>query len=198
VTHRRTVELHGRTQVVTIVDELNARGHHDLELYLHFGERCRVSKLDDRRLEVHYPAGRAVVEPDSTLAIQLVTGSEEPIQGWVSGGYHHKSASTTLVGHRSFQGPVSLRTRITVVPRRSSDAREVSTDALTESALRTARGRENGIDVKQPGSPDRERPETMTRSQQHRVSHIITHGTRGDMGNDASRNPVAIWGRSNE
>ncbi len=200
VTHRRKVELDGRTQIVTIVDELSARRHHDLELHLHFGERCRVSKLDDRRFEVHYAAGRAVVEPDLTLTVQLVTGSEEPIQGWVSGGYHHKSASTTLVGRRSFQGPVTLRTRITVVPQWSSDAREGNTDALTETAPRIGRAGENGADVMRSEPPDRERPETMMHSQQDPISHVITRGTRGamDMDNDAIGNPVALWGRSNE
>lgn len=111
VGHRRSLCLQEDQSELTIVDELSAKAEHRVVLCLHFAEQCRVTP-DVGRFNVAWDGGSARVEVDERLAAELVTGSENPIAGWVSRGYHRKSPTTTLLGRCRTPGSVTLRTRI--------------------------------------------------------------------------------------
>ncbi len=115
-THRRRIELDGERRIVTITDEIDAKGQHDLALYFHLAEQCSLTPIGDNRFRVD--AGRGIVEMelDPRLDASTIVGSEDPIGGWVSRGYHRKVASTTMAARCVSDGPTALITRITVAP----------------------------------------------------------------------------------
>ncbi|MBI4206768.1 MAG: heparinase II/III family protein [Betaproteobacteria bacterium] len=85
VMHRRRITLDKRARRFCIEDILEARGEHDLELFFHCSEDCRVSPI---------PLGYALGRGSCTLILQLprihgaVTrlycGSDSPAAGWTS------------------------------------------------------------------------------------------------------------------
>ena len=51
---------------------------------------------------------------DPRLVVQILIGSEEPIGGWVSRGYHQKYVSTTMVGRSVCQGETSFVSKVEI------------------------------------------------------------------------------------
>ena len=58
------------------------------------------------------------LEVDARLGVDILTGSDDPIGGWVSRGYHQKVPSTTLIARGRCQGKSSYISRIHVGPAR--------------------------------------------------------------------------------
>lgn len=117
VTHRRTVRVHGDRPEISVTDDLLSAGRHDVTMRWHLGERCQVAprsaaERGEHEFEVDYGIGRAVVELDRAMTVATVTGSEDPIMGWVSRGYHGRVATTVLVGRCRAEGNLTLCTRI--------------------------------------------------------------------------------------
>ncbi len=114
VTHRRTLELNGDARVLTVYDDITAQGRHDIEVCLHVAEQCQVRSAGDNRFVVDVGPGRVAIEMDRRLTVEAYRGSEDPILGWVSRGYHQKEPGTTLLGRCASDGNVSLACRIEI------------------------------------------------------------------------------------
>lgn len=114
VLHRRRLHLDGRT--LEIHDAVEARDAHDVALYFHLAEDAQAT-LAGARVEIALPRGSAVLELDPALSVGAVHGSESPILGWVSRGYHRKTPSTTIVARAATRGAAAFTCRLTLLPR---------------------------------------------------------------------------------
>ncbi len=120
VTHKRMLDLDGQELVVR--DDIIARGKHEIEVFFHLAEHCvvvpagRNRYLIDVGWETIENVGRRTIEIelDPCLQVESFKGSEDPICGWVSRGYHQKEASTTLVGRCTGEGNTCLVCRINI------------------------------------------------------------------------------------
>jgi hypothetical protein len=101
--HRRTLDLDGSSRTLTIRDEIVAQGLHNLAIYFHVAEDCAVARADSHGCEIAAQGGRVTLEVDPRLSLETLRGSDAPIGGWVSRGYHRKAAGTTLVGRGTCQ-----------------------------------------------------------------------------------------------
>ena len=118
VVHRRTLELDARAQALTIQDEIVARGPHEIAVYFHLAEDARVSVEQPNCYRIAVPGGIVTLEMDARLTVEAVTGSDEPIEGWVSRGYHQRIRSTTLIARGRCHGKSSYVSRIDIGPAR--------------------------------------------------------------------------------
>jgi hypothetical protein len=116
VIHRRTLELDDASGTLTIRDEIDARGSHAIAVYFHLSEFCKVLSTQNNRCDIEVGGGRVALEMDTSLVLQSLTGSEAPIAGWVSRGYHHKTPATTIIGRTTSHGKITLVCRIKVAP----------------------------------------------------------------------------------
>ena len=114
VTHRRTLELDGRERTLAVRDDIIASGRHKVEVCFHLAEHCGVVQTGQNRYEIDAGPGKVVIELDPRLSVETLRGSEDPIGGWVSRGYHRKTASTTMVGRVVSEGEMSLVCRIDI------------------------------------------------------------------------------------
>lgn len=105
VTHRRTLELTGDPPVLTVTDEILARGEHELAVCFHAAETVDVTGRGPREFTLGFGAGTARLSFDDALDVEVLRGSERPIGGWVSRGYHRRAPATTLVGRTRSRGP---------------------------------------------------------------------------------------------
>ena len=112
VIHRRTLRLDSRKRELTIRDDIIAKGCHDLEVRLHLAEHCALGPDGDNRFTIDVGPGSVTMALDPRLSVETLHGSEDPIGGWVSRGYHQKTPSTTLIGRCSSEGNVTLQCRI--------------------------------------------------------------------------------------
>ena len=112
VSHKRMIDLDG--QDVVIRDDIMARGKHKIEVFLHLAEHCQVKPAGKNRYLVGVGPGTVTIDMDPSLDVEEFNGSEDPICGWVSRGYHQKQASTTLVGRCVIKGNTCLVCRIEI------------------------------------------------------------------------------------
>lgn len=116
VIHRRTLELDSASGTLTIRDEIDARGSHAIAVYFHFSEFCTVLSTRNSGYEIAVGDGHVVLEMDPALSHETLTGSEAPIAGWVSRGYHHKTPATTIIGRTASHGKMTLVCRVKIAP----------------------------------------------------------------------------------
>jgi hypothetical protein len=90
VTHRRTVELDGKSRVVTIRDRLLAKDEHEVSVNFQLSENCTLSQGDSNVCKADVGCGTLTLELDQRFSVEILKGSEAPIGGWVSRGYHRK------------------------------------------------------------------------------------------------------------
>lgn len=108
VVHRRQIELNGVLRNIRITDEFSTKGRHEAAIYFHLSEACRVVQTGERCFTIQAEYGSLAFAFDSRLSAEILTGSREPISGWVSRGYHRKEAAVTLVGRCAFAGDLRV------------------------------------------------------------------------------------------
>ena len=110
---RRTLEVDRGRRTVSIVDEIEARASHEIELMFHLAEQCAVSQRG-HRIDIDFGPGRATLDLDERLAITLCRGGLPEEGGWVSRGYHRKSPAWTVSARITHAGSLSVRTELKI------------------------------------------------------------------------------------
>jgi hypothetical protein len=110
--HRRTLELDPSSGSLTIRDELLSSGAHDVALYFHLAEACVPRRQGGSAYEIRVGGRRLRLALDPSLETQALSGSVDPIAGWVSRGYHRKAPATTLVARARCAGNASFECRL--------------------------------------------------------------------------------------
>jgi hypothetical protein len=135
VVHRRTLELDEHARVVTIQDDIVARGAHEVAVYFHLAENAVVSADRPNRYTIALGRGLLAFEVDARLTVEKLEGSRKPIGGWVSRGYHQKAPSITLIARARSLGQSSYVSRIEIGPtRRTGAIREIGDGSPSFSA----------------------------------------------------------------
>jgi hypothetical protein len=116
VVHRRQVTMDAASRTFTIEDSLDMGGAHDVELRFHVSERARVTRSDSHEVTISVTGGEAVLSLDPALDVTTINAPDEPIGGWVSRGYHRRSASVTIAASCRAAGRARFRTTIVLRP----------------------------------------------------------------------------------
>lgn len=113
VTHRRRITLDKNARRVLVEDRLQMAGEHDIELFFHCSERCRVDRA---------PHGYRISQNEKTILLQLpqrdgatarvYCGGIEPISGWVSRRFDMRQPAPTIAWHARLGGDVVLRSEV--------------------------------------------------------------------------------------
>ena len=113
VTCRRSLDLDRPSRMLTITDEIESEGRHDLAVFFHLSERC-TARADGRRVTIDFPGGQAILTLDERLALRLVRGGDAVGIGWVSRGYHRKTPAWTVAGTIGGVASITLRTQLQI------------------------------------------------------------------------------------
>jgi hypothetical protein len=113
VKHRRLIELDKSTRHLLIEDSLEMAEEHEVELFFHCAEDCRVDAVAGGYLiERDGTVLRLVLPPNGTT--ELHRGSLSPVAGWVSRGFDRRQPTSTIVWRTKLAAPASLRTTIQI------------------------------------------------------------------------------------
>ena len=111
VKHRRLVQLDKRARRVLIEDVLEMEDEHEVELFFHCSEACRVDPV---------PGGYVLERDGVTVKLMLPASGEArvergtlaPILGWVSRAFDRREPTSTIVWYARLTGRSVLRTEI--------------------------------------------------------------------------------------
>jgi hypothetical protein len=104
VMHRRRIELDKRARRILVEDTLEMRGGHEVEIFFHCHEDCRVR--DDGNAIVLSRGGKA-------LTLLLPEGGEVLVMNdWVSRAFDRKQHAPTIAWRARLSGAQQLRTHI--------------------------------------------------------------------------------------
>ncbi len=113
VMHRRRITLDKLARQVVIEDSLHMSAMHEIELFFHCGDQCRVDPA---------PGGYALNQGSKTLRLRLpqaegaasrvYCGSTAPIFGWVSRRFDEKQPAPTIAWRARLAGEVVLRSEV--------------------------------------------------------------------------------------
>ena len=81
-------------------------------MYFQLAEDAAVTMKRPNLYRIDLPGGTVVLEVDVKLSVEILRGSENPIGGWVSRGYHLKVPSTTLIARGQSRGNSSFVSRV--------------------------------------------------------------------------------------
>jgi hypothetical protein len=116
VTHRRTVDFHGKQRVIEITDEIDGPGAPPVRLAFHLGPTVEAD-LDDCRLTLRWQnrdggEATATMTLPSSLRWSLIRGARDPVLGWYSPAFGQKVPATDVIGVGSAATDSPLRTRL--------------------------------------------------------------------------------------
>ena len=112
VVHSRSLRLFKKSRAVAITDRVECQGYHDVELFLHFSEKCQLRQTGPVSFEASLGKRRLGVRLDSRFVPQLYHGSEDPIFGWVSPAFGVKKPAFTLVARAGLASSTQFLTEI--------------------------------------------------------------------------------------
>jgi hypothetical protein len=133
ITHRRTV-LFFKPDWVLIEEYLSGDGRHKIEQTWHFPIGAVVKQTAELvSISVHGTAVQMLIDIPEGFGTRIVSGEQQPIQGWISSRYGHKAAAPVLVisGERSV--PVRMRTLINLGDERETAELMEKREKLVES-----------------------------------------------------------------
>ena len=113
VTHRRRISLDKRTRQVAIEDAVLMSGTHEIELFFHCSEECRVEAISGGyRIDRDGKALILRLPQTQDASARLHRGELAPICGWVSRRFGERSPAWTIAWRARVQGDAILRSEI--------------------------------------------------------------------------------------
>lgn len=113
VLHRRELELGSGRPQLRVTDHLQCRGVHELEMFWHFAEDCRV-EASNHVITARRGRVKLQMTLPETTKVELVRGREEPPLGWISRSFDARTPCCTVRASRLIRGSVHLVTLIEV------------------------------------------------------------------------------------
>jgi len=114
VLHRRTLSLDAASRVLTVRDDIVAQGTHQIAVRFHLAEDAVLSTERPNQYRIAVSGGAVTLELDAQLTVEIWHGSEDPIEGWVSRGYHRKVPTATLIARAQCRGNRSFVSRVAI------------------------------------------------------------------------------------
>jgi hypothetical protein len=121
VTHRRHIVLHKPVRRVEVTDLLVGDGEHEVEVFWHFAESCRV-RLEDGVVTAETGNTTVVLRVGGArLDVELARGRDNPPLGWVSRRFDRKEPIWCARWHGRVPAGVSWTTTFDIVERQDCD-----------------------------------------------------------------------------
>jgi len=118
VKHRRLIDLDKAARRVRIDDQLEMEEAHEVELFFHCAESCRVDPVEGGYLLEQDGICVRLTLPENGAA-QVYRGSLAPLAGWVSRAFDQREPAATVVWRARIAGRAVLRTGIDILQDRA-------------------------------------------------------------------------------
>ena len=113
VKHRRLIELDKGARRLLIEDSLEMGEEHEVELFFHCAEQCRVDAVAGAYLIERNGIALRLVLPEGGTS-ELYKGSHSPVLGWISRGFDRRQPTATIAWRGKLSTPTLLRTTVQI------------------------------------------------------------------------------------
>lgn len=118
VIHQRSLNLNAQQKELQITDQIESQGSHDIALYFHLSEYCSDIQVDGQVCSLILGNAKVIITLPSNLTLEALRGErhKDPNHaslGWISRGYHQKTAITTLIAKGKIATSEQFTTSIT-------------------------------------------------------------------------------------
>jgi hypothetical protein len=111
VLHRREIVYDKGQRRLEVLDHLECRGCHEVELHWHFAEDVSVMVEGRRTARVTFGDRRLSITMDwAAASYELIRESVQPPMGWVSRRFDERTPATTLRARAAIDGVTEIRT----------------------------------------------------------------------------------------
>lgn len=115
VVHRRSVNFNRNTGALTISDNFQCKGQHDVEILFHLHEDTCINRIEAGAADITWRERHIVFSSsDRGLKWEAVRGCDRPILGWRSRCFGQKQPIPTLRIAGSLHGLTTIRTNIQI------------------------------------------------------------------------------------
>lgn len=112
VVHRRSLEFDKAARVLRVADTLTCAGTHQVELFWHFAETCRI-QVSGNEISAGCDGHTArFTMPGLAWQPAVASGQETPPLGWISRRFDQKCNSSSVVWAGQISGMTTLETEI--------------------------------------------------------------------------------------
>lgn len=112
VMHLRALEFAKASRVLRVTDTLECQAKHQVELFWHFPETCRI-QVNGNEISARCDGQTAgIMMPGVDWQPRVVSGQETPPLGWISRHFDRKISSTSVVWSGQISGTTTLDTEI--------------------------------------------------------------------------------------
>lgn len=112
VLHRRSLVFDKRERVLRVADTLECQGAHEIEIFWHFSEECRVQVNGNEISAVCGDRAMSMTMAGVACSPRVVIGREDPPLGWVSRRFDRKCSSSSVVWAGRVSGTTTLHTEM--------------------------------------------------------------------------------------
>jgi hypothetical protein len=112
VLHRRSLEFDKAAHVLRVADTLECKGEHQIELFWHFAESCRIQVRGNEISALCEDRSVRFVMPGVAWSPCVVSGQESPPLGWVSRRFDQKCKCSSVIWSGKISGTTTLLTEI--------------------------------------------------------------------------------------
>lgn len=116
VIHLRRIHLDKISGRIIIEDRLSMAGEHTVELFFHCSEHCHI-ECEQQRYTLEQGNNRLTLilpDLDGKASHRLLSGSVDPILGWVSRRFDSKEPTPSIIWSAPLRGNTTLRTEILI------------------------------------------------------------------------------------
>lgn len=113
VLHRRTLVLDKTRRLLRVVDQVECRGSHEIELFWHFDDACSIKLATDSATATKHGRNIFLAFFGPRCESSLHRGDESLPLGWISRRFDIKTPTTTLRRQASIAGDSEFVTEIT-------------------------------------------------------------------------------------
>ena len=96
-----------------ITDRLNTAGNYLAEIFFHLHPECNA-ELDRQVISIRRDDVQLIMQIDPRLTVRPYRGSDDPLFGWFSQRFNHKTETTTIVCNGQLSGSVVFTNTITI------------------------------------------------------------------------------------
>ncbi len=115
VNHKRTISYIKSLRKIIVIDEINCKSSHEIELFWHFGEKCC---LEDQQGHINIRNGgvtlRLAMKNPTNVKHYIVSGDDDIPLGWVSRRFGVKEPASTIMFSEKIYGDTKFLTEFQI------------------------------------------------------------------------------------
>lgn len=132
VLHRRELQYDRDSRTLKVIDELQCRGEHDIEIHWHLSEKCTTNVVG-QRVVARDGDSELTLEVPTGVDVSHIRGEENPPLGWISRSFDSRAPCASIRASARIAGNARFETTISV--KFASSSANAGREALADQAV---------------------------------------------------------------